>query len=524
MALQGEGPPLRITRRQALAAALATPLATALRAQEGGTRVALVIGNAAYAEAPLDNPGRDARAVSQALRELGFAVVELLDADLAGMRQAVSRSRAALDGRRGVGVLFYAGHGLQLDWRNYMVPLGARLASADDVPSRTLGVHEVVDAWRAAGTRTSVLVLDACRDNPFGGIASGRGLAPLDAPSGTFFAYATAPGAVASDGAAGGHGLYTRYLLQELKAPDRPIEALFKRVRLQVRVSSQGRQVPWESTSLEEEFSFRAAAGPAPAASPARPEPPAQRIEAARAEVQEWSRLKDSRSPEELADFLMKHGQGAHAEQAQYRLDQLQADRVRPQVAPGLPEPLRPGARRFEVGDRYEYRRTLDAGRREAAPLRLEVTWVNDHMAVFNNMACDTDQLGNVQRAALRAFPGVEAFPETLCGAAELTPGRRWRQAFGRQDGRAWVELDYRVLGREPVTVGAGRFDTVRIQARGFVDDGSGRTTLERDLWVAPELMVAVRLHLQDRSHGVVFSRYRTEWLELATLARAPRG
>lgn len=341
---------MRITRRRALTASaawLAPTLSPWALAHDDGSRVALVIGNAAYADAPLDNPGRDARAVAELLRSLGFAVHEVLDADLSAMRQAVARSRATLNGQRGTGLLYYAGHGLQLDWRNYLVPLGARLVSADDVPARTLGVHEVVEAWRAAGTRTNVVVLDACRDNPFGTISSGRGLAPLDAPPGTFFAYATAPGAVASDGAVGGHGLYTRYLLQELRQPDRPIEALFKRVRLQVRMASNGRQVPWESTSLEEEFHFRATAGSAPAVAsaapaPVPPVPAAQRLEAARSEEMAWAGVKDSRRAEELAEFLLAHGQGPHAEQAQFRLDQLQTERVLPQPGPGQAAPLRP--------------------------------------------------------------------------------------------------------------------------------------------------------------------------------------
>lgn len=508
-----------LNRRRCLAAAMGSALPLHLAAQGSGPRVALVIGNAAYANAPLDNPGRDARGVAEALRGMGFTVHDLIDADLGAMRAAVSQVRSALQGRQGTGLLFYAGHGLQLDWRNYMVPLRARLDSADDVPARTLGVHEVVDAWRAAGTRTNVVVLDACRDNPFGALSTGRGLAPLDAPPGTFFAYATAPGAVASDGAAGGHGLYTRYLLQELQGADQPIEQLFKRVRLQVRQASQGRQIPWESTSLEEDFRFRAGVVPEV---PVPAVAGAARQEAARQEEQAWTRVKASRQPEDLTGFLLSHAQSPYAEQAQYRLDQLQLERVLPQAAPGQ-APLRPGARRFEVGDVCEFSRQVEAGRRTVTPLRLEATWVSDEAVIFNNFGADGDQLGNLWRIARKAFPGVDDFPESLCGAAELTPGRRWTLAGGRREGKAFLDLAFRVGTRETVQVPAGRFDTVRVHAKGSLDEPNGRITLERTLWVAPELMLAVRQHLFERRTGWPNGHHRDELIELARLHRAPR-
>ena len=125
-----------------------------------------------------------------------------------------------------------------------------------EVPQQTVDVNLVMDAFKVSGARMNILVLDACRDNPFSKNASGKGLAQQDAPSGTFLAYATAPGNVAEDGDAGsGNGLYTQYLLEELRKPA-SIENVFKRVRLNVRKQSNGRQIPWESTSLEEDFYF----------------------------------------------------------------------------------------------------------------------------------------------------------------------------------------------------------------------------------------------------------------------------
>ena len=222
-------------------------------------RVALIIGNSAYAgNMALVNPANDAKAMSDVLKRLGFTVIELRDGNKAQMSAAIAQVSNSLKGKQGVGMLYYAGHGLQLDWRNYMVPVDANLKSASDVAQQTIDLSSVVDIFKAAGNRMNIVVLDACRDNPFGGsTSSAKGLAQLDAPPSTFLAYATAPGNVAEDGdVKSGNGLYTQFLLQELKRPTAKIEDVFKRVRLNVRKQSNGRQIPWESTSLEDDFFF----------------------------------------------------------------------------------------------------------------------------------------------------------------------------------------------------------------------------------------------------------------------------
>jgi hypothetical protein len=153
-------------------------------------------------------------------------------------------------------MLYYAGHGLQLDWHNFMVPVDAKLDEASDVPKQTIDIESVIDVLKKSGTRMNIIVLDACRDNPFAEKASGKGLAQLDAPPGTYLAFATSPGNVAEDGdVASGNGLFTQFLLKELQRPAK-IEDVFKRVRLQVRQKSQGRQIPWDSSSLEDDFAF----------------------------------------------------------------------------------------------------------------------------------------------------------------------------------------------------------------------------------------------------------------------------
>ncbi len=220
-------------------------------------RVALVIGNAAYVNIPaLSNSTNDAKSMSIILRKLGFQVVEVVDGSKAQMDKAVESLQDLLKGKQAVAMLYYAGHGLQLDWHNYMVPVDVKLTQASDVPRQTIDIETVITSFKKATTRMNIIVLDACRDNPFAGKVSGKGLAQLDAPVGTFLAFATAPGNVAEDGDAdSGNGLFTQYLLKELQRPAR-IEDVFKRVRLQVRQKSQGRQIPWDSSSLEDDFAF----------------------------------------------------------------------------------------------------------------------------------------------------------------------------------------------------------------------------------------------------------------------------
>jgi uncharacterized caspase-like protein len=285
-------------------------------------RVALVIGNAAYAgAAALANPVNDAHAMADTLKHLGFTVVELRDGGKAQMVEAIDKVRKSLNGKEGVGMLYYAGHGLQLDWHNYMVPVDVKLTSAADVPMQMVDVNAVIDAFKLAGNRMNILVLDACRDNPFKVSGSAKGLAPLDALPGTFLAYATAPGNVAEDGDQAtvdgkpGNGLYTQYLLAELSKPTVKIEDIFKRTRLAVRTASSGRQVPWESTSLEEDFFFQRSANAA-----LSPEETERQFQL---QLDQWTRLQTSSQLGDLQKFLADFPSGPFSELAQFRFNRI---------------------------------------------------------------------------------------------------------------------------------------------------------------------------------------------------------
>ncbi len=219
-------------------------------------KLALVIGNSKYKEAPLKNPANDARAMSDALVKIGFELTEKLDATRAEMATAIRSYTRALAARKCVGLFYYAGHGVQLAWSNYMVPVDAAIDRLEDVPKQALPVTGLVGGITKAANLMNVIILDACRDNPFGrGKPAQKGLSQMDAPPATLLAYATSPGNVASDGD-GANGLYTESLLREVTVKEAKIEDVFKRVRLSVRRKSNGAQIPWESTSLEEDFYF----------------------------------------------------------------------------------------------------------------------------------------------------------------------------------------------------------------------------------------------------------------------------
>lgn len=274
-----------LSRRRWLQAALCLPLLTlvgGLHAQPNATlrgdgRLALVIGNGSYAQAPLQNPPSDARAVGAALRELGFEIIQLENATMAqmldAMREFLQRARASQ-----VRVVYFAGHGLQLKGRNYLVPVDALIQGEDDVPARTADATEFVDKLGQFRSGVNVVILDACRNNRFGAGTRMRwlgaprsvmpGLAQIAAPRGTLIAFSAAPGAVAFDGA-DGHSAYARHLVANMRTPGLPVEQLFKRVRVAVSEDTRQQQIPWESSSLIGDFCFKASSAGGCLAEPA---------------------------------------------------------------------------------------------------------------------------------------------------------------------------------------------------------------------------------------------------------------
>jgi uncharacterized caspase-like protein len=223
-----------------------------------GTRMALVIGNAKYEHRPLRHAAKDANLVATSLVELGYQVHPLKDASLVEMLEAMKtfwlNSRSA-DAR----VIFYAGHAVVHDSRNYLLPIDAKINSAAEVPRMAAELNAFTDKLAEAKRGVNVVILDACRtslSNKSGSRAIPSGLEPVVAPRGTLVAFSTAPGAVALDGNEG-NSPYSRHLMEQLKVPGQPIEQMFKRVRDAVAKETDEQQVPWENSSLRGDFCFR---------------------------------------------------------------------------------------------------------------------------------------------------------------------------------------------------------------------------------------------------------------------------
>ena len=236
-------------------------------------RVALVVGNGGYAAEnipALANPVNDAKRMAKALEASGFEVQLVTDADQAAMRAAIEAFGEQLEtaGGDAVGLFYYAGHGVEVRGHNYLIPIGAEIGRAVEFQTDAVPAEWVLSWMEAAGNRLNIVILDACRNNPFGKNRGGtQGLAQMDAPSGTLIAYSAAPGQVAVDGE-GENSPYTAALAGALIEPGLRVEDVFKRVRVTVENATNTKQTPWESSSLRGDFYFVAKVEEPPAPKP----------------------------------------------------------------------------------------------------------------------------------------------------------------------------------------------------------------------------------------------------------------
>ena len=223
--------------------------------QKGAKRVALVIGNSRYKISPLPNPVNDAHDITAVLQSLGFEVMLVTDARLREMEEAIDRFSKKAHGA--TALFFYAGHGLQVDGENYLVPIGAKMDDEGDVRYEAVAAGRVLDNLRYAESNLNIIILDACRSNPFARFfrSSPRGLARLNAPRGSIIAFSTAPGDVASDGV-GRNSPYASAFLRHASNPNLMVEAFFKEVAKDVAEQTGGKQRPWISSDFLGDFSF----------------------------------------------------------------------------------------------------------------------------------------------------------------------------------------------------------------------------------------------------------------------------
>ena len=284
-------------------------------------RLALVIGNSAYAVGALANPRHDAELISKALKSTGFTVTKLVDADQQTMRRAVVEFGRKLRGTDSVGVLYYAGHGVQVGGENFLIPIGADIKDEQEVPVEGVNLSEILRTMARSESRINIVILDACRNNPFESVVRGfaaGGLAQVNAPTGTIIAYATAPGQVALDGD-GQNSPYSGALAQSIAQPGIVLEEVFRRTRRQVLAATANRQTPWEHSSLTAEFFFLPKT--AEPEKSLRPFDMGGLSDLQIAEIKAWDRIKDNRDPETLRRHLASYPGGLFADVVRARLD-----------------------------------------------------------------------------------------------------------------------------------------------------------------------------------------------------------
>ena len=223
-------------------------------------RVALVIGNGAYTKEPLVNPANDARLVAATLRQLGFEVLDFKDLGVKELRRVTREFAQRLAREDGVGIFYYAGHGVEINGRNYLLPVDIEVSDEEQIKDDSMDLEEsLMDRLEKSKKRVNLIILDACRDNPFrrGKRGVGGGLAQMSAPRGTLIAYATQPGRKAEDGPTGTNSVYTSTLAQHMNSEGLEVERVLTDVAYAVAASTNQRQIPWKSGQLLSDFYFK---------------------------------------------------------------------------------------------------------------------------------------------------------------------------------------------------------------------------------------------------------------------------
>ncbi len=300
-------------------------------------RIALIIGNGAYTKAkPLPNPSNDAADMTASLKTLGFEVLSGVNLDKRGMENLIRDFGNKL-ANGGVGLFYYAGHGIQVGGENYLVPVDADIPEEDEVSYSAVPVNLVLRKMATAGNTLNIVILDACRNNPFARSwrtfrdnANADGLAKIAPPTGTLVLYATEPGKVASDGA-GRNGLFTESLLKQIKKPNVEYDQMVKALSADVWQKSNKQQLPWKEGNSLSDFYF--AKTKIRTASPTTAEPIKDETltekDRATVEREAWSYIKNSTDAQDFRDFLKEFSDGANAANARIKLEQAVWDLVK---------------------------------------------------------------------------------------------------------------------------------------------------------------------------------------------------
>lgn len=306
-------------------------------------RVALVVGNWDYQHSPLINPEYDAAGMAATLDQLGFEVMHRTNLGQTSLHQAIEEFGEKIRGG-GVGLFFYAGHGVQVQGKNFLVPPGSEFEDEEDFAKEAVDANTLLKKMGEAKNRLNLVILDACRDNPFadedddydddyddsekkrslgkkvrsrgvsGSKSKNAGLAQMDAPSGTLLAYSTSPGSTASDGS-GRNSPFTHNLLTNMKLPGLTVEQVFKRVRIGVEKATEGEQTPWEVSSLKGDFYFNESKAPSASGSET-----SSQLEK---DLSFWTAVQNSNNPVFFRSYLKKFPKGQFVDLAQWQIKTL---------------------------------------------------------------------------------------------------------------------------------------------------------------------------------------------------------
>ena len=298
-------------------------------------RVALVVGNNDYTTlAALNNAEKDARDMAQTLRGLGWEVVDLYNSSQRDMGRAIAKFEGLLMTAE-AGLFFYAGHGIQANGDNWLVPIDADVEAEVDLQYEAISARNVLTAMKNADVPVNIVILDACRDNPLKKRtrSASRGLQAPEVPSGlrgTTILFSAAPGEVAQDGPQGGNGVFTGKLLAELKRPGQTLEEVFKATARGVNAATNRSQMPWFNSSLSGDFYFNEAkpgAKGAPVAEKIEPLENPQLISAdteAKIELAFWQAIKDSENLEQFLAYKKRFPEGTFSDLADLKISSLQ--------------------------------------------------------------------------------------------------------------------------------------------------------------------------------------------------------
>jgi uncharacterized caspase-like protein len=348
--------PISAVRAWWLAAAAAVSMLLSTNAA-AETRVALIIGNSDYQKLDLrlPNPAHDAAAMEKLLKRAQFDTILRLNAKRTDFYKALGEFSDKISrDPHAVGLFYYAGHAVQVDGINYLIPVDAEIATQADLEPNAFDAGRVLKSMTSAQNEMNIVILDACRNNPLPKTRGmDRGLARMDAPSGTFIAFAAAPGQAAQDGEAGSNGVFTTEFMKAMAEPGLELSQLYKKVTTAVKADTRGAQTPWSEASVQGDFFFfpkgaggAAAAGAAPSLSPSAATSARHVDSQNELEQSYWDRIKDSTDAADFKDYMAHYPNGAHAGEAALLSRKLNRATASTQTPPAAAPAAAPAATR----------------------------------------------------------------------------------------------------------------------------------------------------------------------------------